>query len=692
MNVRIAVAALVCALVAGCRGCDDETNRVKPILAVSPTRIDFAEVKVGNGVERTVKLMSQSQGSVSITGVTVRDGTVPGSAAAYEVLEVPEVVPGLNEDTFRLRFKPTQEQSYAATLVVASNDEEHPELTIALEGIGQQPEMSVVPECSMALDCRGTVTVDPPAIDFGEEPLQRQLAIPSTELPKINIINESAVQLVVTRLSIEGPDAAAFKFDQDFTLPAEGLTLEGGEGVNVTLRFKPTSSAQTDYSAEVVIEGDDPNKPQVKVALTGKLGPDLAPTLCANITRVKPGDGSPLISYDTAMDWAPLLTPPMGGYDFTMNRNVQPKSEVTLSALSDSADQTQCTTDREDGRMGLTWAWTLLSVPPDSAMLPIAGAATPTAVLKPIATGEYEVLLTVSDTAGNSTSTTIRFVAVPKEDLVVQLAWDSANVDLDLHLVRPSSGVFSYFDEGDNSQTSGDINGYSWTVWDANNQLGFNFNWGEGPAFDDPRLNLDDTGSGELIENISLNYPENDPACATSECAYRVYVHYFKDARSHSMPQNCAVTSCGDGQPCNCTDPDERCVADSAPTGASPTGNGKCYPAPKPVVRIFLKANPVAAAVIPLDTLTPPDALVIGAPCHMLYVADVIWPAKNAADAGVTPEPRIEVKGADMSGRIVSPQFTRYGIRSGGGNEITCAGNETRGSVSQHAWYTQEPL
>jgi len=41
----------------------------------------------------------------------------------------------------------------------------------------------------------------------------------------------------------------------------------------------------------------------------------------------------------------------------------------------------------------------------------------------------------------------------------------------------------------------------------------FDFDWGETGTSDDPRLNLDDTGSGVLVENVSLNYPEHDPKC-----------------------------------------------------------------------------------------------------------------------------------------------------------------------------------
>lgn len=711
MNARLLLAAAVVLplVTAGCRGCDDQTNKVKAVLTVSPTSLDFGQVKVGDSGEGIVKLTSQSQTSVVISGITVEDGSIPGSAAAYTVVDAPEVVPTLGNATFSVRFAPTALQAYDATLVVASNDPDHPRIEVALNGEGAHPVMTVTPECDPAQKCRGTAVVDPPSLDFGAEPLSRAVPIPVTQLPRVTVVNESEVALVLSKIAIEGEDPTAFILEGGGA-QEDAMTLDAGAGVSLSIRFKPTSEQQTDYRAELVLQGDDPDHPEVRVPLTGTLGPNLPPQVCANISKVKPGIGSGQLNYDTAADWAPLLVPPPGGYDFTNTRNIDPKATVTFSAFSNATDDSTCTTDPEDLRQGLVYKWEMTQWPGGGKKVKLAGDTSPIASLTaPAASGAYEVDLTVTDAQGHSTTVPIRFAVVIKEDLVVQLSWDGhdrayAGVDLDVHLVRPSSavdpknpfsGVFSYFEEGPDQDTSGDVNGFS------NQYLSrpgvsalLGFHWGDEPdTSDDPRLNLDDLGNGELYENVSLNFPEHDPDCATQACRYKVFVHYFKDGRNHPSAPSCNTGgTCTDGTRCDCSASSDRCVFNDAPKGAAANGPGKCFEAPEPVVRIFFKGDPNPAAVIPLQIFAQPDDLRIGAPCQMLYVADVVWPARNSAppDGGTGPQPTVEVKGADAEGRISNPELSRFGIRLQGGLE--CTANVAQGGSSLENWFSEEPL
>lgn len=715
MNLRLSfvVGLLAVTVVGGCE-CGPGTRKINPVLSVGPTQLDFGKVKVGDAAARTVRLSAQVNAPVSLTSVTLRDGNAPGGAAAFQLVEPPTSVPALSDSEFTIHFRPDALQAYEAELVIASNDEEHPEILIPITGEGAHPLMSVTPDCQATRHCRGTVTVDPPAIDFGEEPLQRAVPLPATELPTITVVNEGEVPLAVSRIAIEGADATAFKVDGNAQLPGGGapaLVFQAGEGVNLPIRFTPTSEQKLAYSAQVVIEGDDPQKPKVTVALTGALDPDPPPVVCANIIAVTPEGGTP-VRYDTKAEWDLLLARPAEGYDFTQTRDIAPQSDVQFSAISDATNEGTCTTDPEDGRTGLSYQWAVTRRPPGAVSVALTNAtsATPTLSAQSLkATGEYEVSLTVTDATGHATSTTLKFAVVLKQDLVIQLSWNGdegsyANVDLDLHLVRPSStttldpfrGAFSYFEEGPNQQTSGDMNGYASRAWVAKGGQGADFDWGEPGELDDPRLNLDDVGTSGLVENISLNHPENDPRCAAGDCVYKVFVHYFVDKRDDTTATACSVsgtTGCLDGDVCSCT-VGRRCVASNAPKGTSATGSGKCYLAPKPVVRIFVRSNPTPAAVIPLDTLVPADDLAIGAPCHMLYVADIVWPKRGSTvdagigtDGGTEPQPQVIVKGADATGRIKQPQIRRFGIRAASG--LQCIQNMTIGPDN---WYAEEPL
>jgi hypothetical protein len=669
-------------------------NSILPSLGVTPAGVDFGPVKVGATAVRTVKLAARTQTAVTISSVKIEGA----GAAAYTLGSAPTQVAALGEASLTVAFAPAALEAYPATLVIASDDPDRPTTRVALAGEGAKPILEVTPTCEPSLNCKGTVTVTPAAIDFGAEPKERLLPIPETALPTVVVVNAGPVELTVTRLAVEGADAAAFTFTG--VLEPGGKILGASEGFNVPIRFTPTSEAQTSYAAELVIESDDADRPRVTVALAGTLRPNLPPEVCANLVRVVPpvtGDGPR--DYSSGAEWDSLRTPPSMGYDFTATRDVRPGDLAIFSAHSPGDVTSACSFDPEDGRTSLTYAWRLITAPPGAQSLALAGAATSQVQLRPVVTGDYVLELTVADVQMHATTVTMRFAVAVKEDLVAQLQWSGASdVDLDVHLVRPSaadggtfSGAFDFFAHGASGKTSGDINGYAVTTQRAMPGAGFDFDWGQAGSADDPRLNVDDTGSGALLENVSLNYPENDAACATANCRYKVLVHYFKDARNHS-PTGCFVdggAGCLDGEACGCG-AQARCVADGAPIGDAGVGAGKCFPPPRPVVRLFFRGSATPAAIIPLDSLMPPDELVVGAPCHMLYVADVEWPAKSAIGSlpdGGTPPPVVEVKGVDVSGRVVAPLLSRFGWRQTGGS-LQCSPDVTLGGVQ---WYAEQP-
>jgi hypothetical protein len=140
------------------------------------------------------------------------------------------------------------------------------------------------------------------------------------------------------------------------------------------------------------------------VALSGNLRPNFPPVVCANVARVSPV-GAPVRDYDTVAAWSEVLGAD-GGVDVSATRDVPPRAEVVLSALS-SASETACTSDPEDGRLGLSWAWRLSSIPPGSSAPGLGNANTPRATLRPVATGRYTAELQVTDSQGNVGLTTV---------------------------------------------------------------------------------------------------------------------------------------------------------------------------------------------------------------------------------------------------------------------------------------------
>ncbi len=699
--------AVVIALAVGAQGCNckPQVSKIKPALSVTPRSLDFGPVRVGASDTRTVKLTSGTQAAVSITSVKLVNGGEPGGAEGFSVSAPPLFVDPMSSTPLTITFSPTSVQAWEAVLTVSSDDPEQPTQRVLLDGVGAQPLIEVKVDCQASNGCTSTAVDAPPSIDFGLEPLVRPSPIPVTALPAVVIQNAGPVDLDLTGVFLTGPDVGAFSFAGGDAFADGGVLLPPGGGRNVPLRFVPTSQNQPSYHASLVVTSDDPDHPSIAVGLKGALLPNQPPKVCANLWRVvpPPSQDAPR-EYGSAAEWAPLLVPPPLGYDFSGTRDVRPGDLVELSAQSDLADTSTCTTDPETRRAGLSYAWTLVSVPAGAEGLGLSGATTPQLQFRPMVTGTYRLTLKVTDPQGGSTTVSVTLAVAVKQDLVAQVQWlGAAGVDLDVHLVRPSavtvpsepfSGVFEPFEAGALAKTSGDINGYAVSIQQANAGAGYGFDWGGPGASDDPKLNLDDKGTtADLLENVSLNFPENDALCATASCTYKVLVHEFNDARLQSSPPACTVdggVGCKDGDACACAS-GLRCVADSAPradAGAA-TGAGKCYAPPKPVVRLFFHGSPTPAAVIPLDTLMPKDELVLPAPCKMLYVADVIWPAKTALGSlpdGGTPPPQVVVKGADSTGRVTSPLVGRFGLRQSGGS-LQCTTDVTIGGLQ---WYSQQ--
>lgn len=676
--MRFFVAASVLLSVAACK-CGPDVMQVNPSLGVTPVGLDFGQVKVGEAKQLTVKLESLTRTEVTFSSISIEGG----GAAAFRLGTAPTAIASQGSETLRITFTPPAEAAFTATLVLSSNDSQRPAIRVALAGEGAEPKFVVIPDCPASRGCVGTVVVTPPSIDFGQEPLSRPTMPDPAKLPTVVFVNEGAVPLHVDSFSIGGTDATAFRIVGNVSFPDGGVTLGAQEGRNLPLRFIPTNENQTTYAGTVTITSDDPATPSVTIALQGSLKPNEPPVVCANLIRVIPQDiGSTPRDYATAAEWMTLMSPPAGGIDLSLRRDVRPGELVVFSATSDSTDLTKCSTDPEDGRTGLTYLWRLTRDPTGPVNVPLG--ATEQVQFRATRTGLYNVELSITDTRGSVRTTSLQFSAAVKQDLVVQLEWPGfSGVDLDLHLVRPSAvsggdaftGAFSFFNAGAANKTSGDINGFANTVRGAN--AGFDFNWGEAGTDDDPRLNLDDRGDGQLIENISINDPENDATCDAG-CTYPVLVHYFEDSRMPMTPAACVVDGtpgCTDGEACTCP-AQQRCVADVPTDGGTPQGSGKCYAAPKPVVKLYFYGSPTPAREIPL----PPAEMLLGAPCNVWHVADIDWPGRDLQGSlpdGGTPPPVV---------RVISDSVAKFGRRAPGGS-LACSPNITQGTVD---WYGRQ--
>lgn len=680
--MRLTLGVLALGFLQACR-CGPTVVKVQPSLTTTPTGLDFGKVKVGAVATRVLTLTARTAAPVTISSITVEGA----SASKFALGAVPSTIEAGGSKALAVTFAPDAVAAFPARLNIKSDDPDHPSLLVAMAGEGAQAQIEVTLDCTAQHQCTDTVQADPLGIDFGQEPMTRAVQVDPTMLPTVVVVNAGDVALQINSLVFGGTDATAFRFGGNNVFPDGGFMLDPGTGFNVPLVFVPTSAAQSAYAGSFTVNSDDPAQPSVTIDLQGTLAPNTPPLTCANIIRARDESTGEARDYTSAASWAQAMGATV---DLSGVRDLRPGEQVTFSAISDDSDVTKCSGDAEDGRTGLTFAWTLLSDPTGVVNRPLG--TTPQLAQYFTLVGAYAMQLTVTDTRGASTSTTLQFAVSFKRDLVVQLEWAGyADVDLDLHLVRPSAvdggdaftGAFSFFEAADGN-TSGDMNGYAVkTVLPAH--AGFNFEWGEPGNADDPVLDRDEKGSGlPPEESITLNAPEHDLGCDAG-CTYPVLVHYFEDKRTPSSPTACVIDDspgCHDGEACTCP-VNQRCVADAPGDAGTPFGAGKCFLAPKPVVRIFAFGGATPIATIPLA----PEAVLLGAPCQLWHVADIDWPGRaliGSLPDGGTPLPTVRVIG-ETSGAI-TPSLAAFGRRNIG--SLACSANDTRGSSIN--WYARE--
>jgi hypothetical protein len=284
------------------------------------------------------------------------------------------------DDKIVVSFIPLKEQDYAATLVFETDDVENPEVTVKLIGKGST---------------RAIMSVTPTELDFG------RVNECTCALQTFTIESKGTADLLVSDISFTEGTPAGFTKVGSWVTPAtvKFMDKNGLPGaITLTVKFCAAAGMTMPAMGGIHIAGTDPENREVTIPLKA------------------------------TVNQAPVaVIAPLG--------NGAPGQVVTLDG-SASMDA--------DGDTPLTYKWTLRSAP-ISASTSIAAPdmATTGMTLDPMLPGSYEVQLDVTDAAGakNCMPTRATIVASPAQKLLVEMFWDNARTDLDLHVLRTPTSV-----------------------------------------------------------------------------------------------------------------------------------------------------------------------------------------------------------------------------------------------------------
>jgi hypothetical protein len=268
------------------------------------------------------------------------------------------------------------------------------------------------------------------------------------------LTNAGGADCALTDFKMQGSGAFQILSPADF---GGGLVISADSSENLVIQYDPY--AESGDAAVLSFATNDPALPGVSISLSGN-------------------GGAGLEYPEAVIDCPDGVFPP------------------TVAVLDGSAS-----TDPEG--LALTYAWRVVERP-DGASGDLDDRSAPAPSLEVDVAGDWEVQLQVTNELGVlSAPAACRFEAVPENLLHIELVWDSADADLDLHLAEQGYAMF---------ESPGDCN------WCNESP-----DWGSAGTSDDPLLQQDaDLSTGGLgPENIVI--PE--PASGN----YEVRVHYFQD-------------------------------------------------------------------------------------------------------------------------------------------------------------------
>jgi len=213
---------------------------LSPEITVTPMSAHFGTVGIGENATRSFTIRNDGTVNLLVQGIGVFGVHAPEFVITSGGTP-PTLAPGALH-TVTVRFAPTSAGARSAILRIVSNDASELTTNVALAGTAFQR----LPE----------VAVTPAALDFG------LVAVFGSATRSLRVANTGDGALQVSAIAVTGADA--FEFTVGTSTP---FTVSPGDSVPITLHWAPL--AQGPSAATLRISCNDPDEPEVSVALAG---------------------------------------------------------------------------------------------------------------------------------------------------------------------------------------------------------------------------------------------------------------------------------------------------------------------------------------------------------------------------------------------------------------------------------------
>jgi hypothetical protein len=215
-----------------------------PTIALSPNRIDFGNVPVGQTVTETVTVSNTGEAPLRIEAIDfLRDSSEDFDVASD--LQYPVEV--LSGSSVEVEFSYTASNDTATgTAVFLSNDPTQPQAALPLLGRPSKPDL----------------VVSPTALNFGE--VGQGISVTRN----LSLFNNGSEPLEVSSLTIDGNPEFTITADPAFPPSTGGgaATMAPQQEVILQLRYTPTDLGSD--LATLLVRSNDPEDPTTRVPLT----------------------------------------------------------------------------------------------------------------------------------------------------------------------------------------------------------------------------------------------------------------------------------------------------------------------------------------------------------------------------------------------------------------------------------------
>jgi hypothetical protein len=216
---------------------------IQATIAVAPNALAFGTQRVGTtSAAQTLTLTNTGSDNLKISTI-VLGGANPGDYALAGLPALPATLAPNGTAAFQVTFSPTAVGARNASVVITSDANNSPTLTVPLTGTGAQPNISVTP----------------PALAFGN------VRVGNTSATKtVTISNTGTDVLNVSAIALGGANPGDFVLSGLPPLPA---AIPANASATFLVAFAPTAAGARSGSA--IVSSDAPNTPTVTVPLTG---------------------------------------------------------------------------------------------------------------------------------------------------------------------------------------------------------------------------------------------------------------------------------------------------------------------------------------------------------------------------------------------------------------------------------------